>query len=402
MAVSVHFLKFIDMLRFKNLAQTRREEIEKCETKPLPRSLETNEKAAFMHPRRQSVRIREKLPNGPDAVTVVLESADGGALAPFRAGQYISVSVSAGKTRTTRSYSLCGSPGQARQGVYNITVKRVEDDGFVSLFIQDDWELGAQIDISAPQGHLYYERLRDEKKVLALAGGSGITPFMGMARAIRDGDEDFDLTVIYGSRSEEEIIYRRELDEHCAACGKVHVAYVLSDEEKPGFEHGFITAELIEKYAAGQPVSVFMCGPQAMYNFLDKETAKLGLDHKHLRRELFGMIKDPWNQPDYPEGLRGKSVKMKVIQHDREYDITASSDEPLLTAFDRAGIRAPSRCRSGECGWCRSRLLAGEVYVPDVTDGRRAADREFGYIHPCSSFPMSDVTVELPGQYQSR
>ena len=87
------------------------------------------------------------------------------------------------------------------------------------------------------------------KKVLALAGGSGITPFMGMARAIRDGDEDFDLTVIYGSRSEEEIIYRRELDELCAACGKVHVAYVLSDEEKPGFEHGFITAELIKKYA---------------------------------------------------------------------------------------------------------------------------------------------------------
>ena len=67
--------------------------------------------------------------------------------------------------------------------------------------------------------------------------------------------------------------------------------------------------------------------------------------------------------------------------------------------MERAGIRAPSRCRSGECGWCRSRLLAGEVFIPEKTDGRRWADAQFGYIHPCSSFPISDVTLEVPGEY---
>lgn len=68
----------------------------------------------------------------------------------------------------------------------------------------------------------------------------------------------------------------------------------------------------------------------------------------------------------------------------------------MLVAIERAGIKAPSRCRSGECGWCRARLLSGRVYVPERTDGRRRADIEFGYIHPCSSFAMSDLVLDVP------
>lgn len=402
--IKVSLIGALDMLKFKNLAQTRRDAIAAAELKPLPVTMVTNEKAMFMHPRRQLVVIKEKRPIGKDGVLVTFENAEKKPLAPFRAGQYISVSVNVGESKTTRSYSLCGSPDWTwrEPGVYNIMVKRVEDDGFVSKFIQDDWQVGAEIAISAPQGHLYYEPIRDEKRVLALAGGSGITPFMGMARAIKDGYEDFDLTIIYGSRTEEDILLKDELDELAAACPKVHVVHVLDSEEKAGYEHGFITAELIKKLAGEDAVSVFMCGPQAMYRFLDGEIAKLGLDHKHVRRELFGMIRDPWNQPGYPQETKGKVFRAHVTVHDKEYDIPVNADESLLTALDRAGIAAPSRCRSGECGWCRSRLLSGEVYVPEATDGRRAADKSFGYIHPCSSFALSDLVIDVPGQYQSR
>ena len=400
--VKVGLIGALDMLKFKNLSKTRREAIAALPTKPLPKSYTTNEKADFMHPKYQDVRIKAMRPNGPDAVTVTLQSLDGRALAPFRAGQYLSLSVDAEGSTTTRSYSLCGSPARSWEGEYDITVKRVEDDGFVSRFIQDEWKPGLEIRVSAPQGHLYYEPLRDEKKVLALAGGSGITPFVGMACAIRDGYEDFDLTILYGSRLEKDILYRKELDEIAAACPKVHVVHVLSDEEKEGFEHGFLSAELIGKYAAGEPVTVFMCGPQAMYNFLDGVVAELGLDRKHVRRELFGVIKDPWNLPGYPESGKGATFTAQVTIFDKSYTIPVRADEPLLTAFDRAGLHTPSRCRSGECGWCRSRLLSGEVYIPEKTDGRREADKEFGYIHPCSAFPLSDVTVEVPGQYQHR
>ena len=390
----VQLIGALDMLKFKNMPKVREAAIQAAPSTPLPKTLTTNEKAKLRHPEKQSVVVSEIRQNGPDAKTIVLKTEDGTALAPYRAGQYVSVSVPIGNTVTTRSYSLCGSPAWAKRVEYNITVKR-DDAGFVSPWIQDNWQIGQRITISGPQGHLYYERIRDAKKVVALAGGSGITPFMGMAYALRDGLEDFDLTILFGSRTEDAIIYKKELDEVCAACDKVHVVHVLSDEEKPGYEHGFITAELIKKYG-GEEYSIFMCGPQAMYNFLDNEIAKLGLRRKFVRREMFGMIKDPWNQPDYPAEIRGKTFNLKIVQCGKEYDVPVSADEPIIVAAERAGIAVPSRCRSGECGWCRSKLVSGKVYIPEKTDGRRRADVEFNYIHPCSSFAMSDIVLDVP------
>ena len=64
--------------------------------------------------------------------------------------------------------------------------------------------------------------------------------------------------------------------------------------------------------------------------------------------------------------------------------------------MERANLAPPSQCRSGECGFCRSLLVSGEVYVLPDSDGRRAADRQFGYIHPCASYPLSDLEVTVP------
>ena len=68
----------------------------------------------------------------------------------------------------------------------------------------------------------------------------------------------------------------------------------------------------------------------------------------------------------------------------------------LLVAMERHGIAAPSHCRSGVCGWCHSRLVSGDVYVPSTIDGRRMADVDYGYIHPCGTFPLGDVVLEVP------
>ena len=42
------------------------------------------------------------------------------------------------------------------------------------------------------------------------------------------------------------------------------------------------------------------------------------------------------------------------------------------------------------------KLVSGEIYAPKSVDGRREADLMYGYIHPCCSFPLSDVTIEVP------
>ncbi|MEY8389236.1 hypothetical protein AALC17_18530 [Oscillospiraceae bacterium 38-13] len=126
--------------------------------------------------------------------------------------------------------------------------------------------------------------------VAFMAGGSGITPFYSMAAAIVSGLEDFNLTILYGSRTSDNILLKEELEELAQnSGGKVKVIHVLSDEEKAGYEHGFITAELIRKYAP-KKYSLFICGPKPLHAFADEQVKKLGLKPKHVRRELHLML----------------------------------------------------------------------------------------------------------------
>ena len=29
-------------------------------------------------------------------------------------------------------------------------------------------------------------------------------------------------------------------------------------------------------------------------------------------------------------------------------------------------------------------------------DGRRGADKDFGYVHACAAYPLSDMTIKIP------
>ena len=43
-----------------------------------------------------------------------------------------------------------------------------------------------------------------------------------------------------------------------------------------------------------------------------------------------------------------------------------------------------------------TKLLSGDVYVSPVSDGRRAADKDFGYVHACATYPVSDAKIKIP------
>ena len=76
--------------------------------------------------------------------------------------------------------------------------------------------------------------------------------------------------------------------------------------------------------------------------------------------------------------------------------IPAKATESLVVALERAGIRIDTGCRSGECGFCRTKILSGSVYVCPENDGRRAADKDFNYVHACAAYPTSDLTIKIP------
>ena len=396
--VKVGLIGKFDMLKFKNMSKTREKAIQAAPAKEISGVFPVNENAKALHPDYLELCIDNIIERNA-AKTFILKRPDGKPLPYFRAGQYISLKLPLDGSLVTRSYSLCSSPKEALSGSYAITV-RANPGGFVADRLLSEKKIGDAVITSAPQGFFYYEDLRDAKHVVGLAGGSGITPFLSMARALCDGIEDFELTLLYGSRTEEDILFRGELDEIARTCPKFKVVHVLSAEEKDGFEHGFVTAELIRKYApADEAYSVFLCGPEAMYKFLRPEIEKLGLPERLFRRKLIDVTKTPWECEGYPQQARGQQFAATVRQGPQEWTIPASADEPVLVALERAGIKAPSRCRAGECGWCRSRLLAGTVFIPQENEMRRWADVHYGYIHPCCSFPTSDLTLEIPGEF---
>lgn len=317
-------------------------------------------------------------------------------LAYFRAGQYVSVVVEPGNGAfLSRPYSICSNPSDAFKGKYELTIQEVKD-GYASTYILNNWKVGSEVILSGPLGQFYYERLRDAKNVVALAGGSGITPFLSMARAIAAGIEDFNLTILYGSKNSDSILLKEELEEtEKASNGKVKVIHVLSEEEKQGYEHGFITAELIKKYAGNEDYSIYVCGPKAMYKFMDNELPKLCLPIRRIRRELAGEYGDPTKDESYPQDCANKEYKIKVWVRGEAKEITCKAKQTLMRAIEQAGIRVTSDCRSGICGWCHSRLINGNVFIPESHDGRRLADKKFGWIHPCATYPLSDIEMEV-------
>ena len=387
MNVKVGLIGVFDMLKFKNLRKNRAEMIASAEAKPLPGTYRVNELAKRLHPAAQYLKIAEIVQETHDAKSFVLvpdEEAGTRELAPFKAGSYINVRTTLAGSVARRTYSLSSSPKEALDGKYRITVK-LKEGGFLSAWLHNEAKVGDKLTATEPGGHVTHSGIRDCKKVVALAGGSGITPFMSMAKAIDEGTEDFEMTLLYGARTEADLVFRADFDAIAARCPKVKVVYVLSEEQKEGFEAGFITAELIKKYAGAEQFSIYAVGPGAMCDFLDRELPKLGLAQKFIRMERTEDVCDAGEVKDYT---------LTVHYRDELHTIPARSDETVLTAFERAGLAVNNKCRVGYCGFCRSRLVKGE-YHANRYEQLRIADKQFHYFHPCCSYPMSDMEIEV-------
>ncbi len=124
--------------------------------------------------------------------------------------------------------------------------------------------------------------------------------------------------------------------------------------------------------------------------------AELNLPRKRIRWEVHGEVRDIAAYPGFPPGAADQTLQLKVHIGGASTEIPARATESVLIAMERANLAPPSQCRSGECGFCRSRLLSGDVYIVPDSDWRRAADRQLGYIHPCSSYPLSDLEIKVP------
>ena len=389
-----------DLNAFFGLVSDRQERVKQAS--PLPDMEDPiGDLSRMLHPEGMRLVVSSVRDETPSVKTFRLEPATGSGLKlpVFRPGQYVSLKIEIGDAWITRPYSISSSPCDAiSSGCYELTIQKKEG-GFLTGHIWNLWKEGTAVDLSGPHGNFYHDPLRDSRDIVAIAGGSGITPIRSMVREMFAGDLDMKITILYGIRTPDCAVFSKEFDMYAARePERFKVVYVCSEPddtwEGPA---GFITASCITEHAGDvKGKTFFACGPREMYGFLDRELDALDIPRRRIRKEASGEPVDIASEPEFPGETKNMTFSLVVRMGNEVKTISAKAVDTILVSLEKAGIGPDSQCRSGECGLCRSLLMAGDVYVRPDGDGRRAADKKFGYIHPCSSYPISDLEIRNP------
>ncbi|MFH1530346.1 MAG: iron-sulfur cluster-binding domain-containing protein [Pseudomonadota bacterium] len=345
-----------------------------------------------LHPDRMRLRVEKVIIETQSAITLRTTRIDG-PLPVFRPGQYVNLFVELGGVRTSRPFSISSAPGSPW---LDLTVREIQG-GFVSSWLCQEVPRGTELEATGPAGSFYHEPLIDGDRLLFLAGGSGITPFMSMLRHCGSTRWPYRVHLLYGSRTLRDVIFGNELKALAAAHPEFTWDLVLSEPPARAVGRtGFLDSEQILDAVGADGVAaskVFVCGPPKMLEMIRGALEALGVPVHRQRWELFGMPEDITRSDLWPRGLAPDAAVTVTVEGRGSF--TAPAAEPLLNSMERHGYVVPSLCRSGECSLCRTRLKAGKVIVPAGVLLRQS-DLWAGWIHPCASYPIEDLTVRLP------
>ena len=176
---------------------------------------------------------------------------------------------------TAHPFSLSEAP---REGSLRITVKGLGDHTARIAQIAP----GTRVLAEGPFGVFTDERRHRDKAVL-IAGGIGITPI----RALMETMEG-DLIVLYRALTDEDVIFRRELDE-LSQTGDVVVHYLIGDHNGNGRDllapgHLLqLVPDLVER-------DIFLCGPPAMAAVIARNVRQARVPRRQIHAERFALI----------------------------------------------------------------------------------------------------------------
>jgi ferredoxin-NADP reductase len=309
---------------------------------------------------------------------------------PFRAGQYMSLKVEVDGVETSRPYSISSRPGVPH---LDITVREVPG-AFVSRYLVREVAVGDRFTAVGPLGRFHYEPLIDGDDLLFVAGGSGITPFMSMLSDIAHRGWPQRVALIYGSCTVDDVIFGEELKTLAKDSDRFEYDLVISEPPKKYRGHrGFIDRKALRRVDDVAHRTVYICGPGPLYDLVVAELGVVGVPAHRVRRELYGPPADVTAVPGWPEEVEADARFSLEVEGRGTYE--AAATEPILVSLERAGVGLPTRCRSGACAACRIKVLQGRVFEPPSARVR-ISDREHGYTHACTAYPVSDVVVRLP------
>jgi len=194
-------------------------------------------------------------------------------------GQHYEVRLTAPDGYTAqRSYSIASSPLDL--GEIELTIDRL-DDGEVSPYFHDVVAVGDEVELRGPFASYFV--WKGESPALLAGGGSGVVPLMSMLRHRRRSAPELPMTMIYSTRSPEEIIYADELEQD-ALITLTRAAPEGWDGHR-GRIDGALIAEAGALYRAGD---AFVCGSNGFVESTAGLLVAAGYEPGRIRTERFG------------------------------------------------------------------------------------------------------------------
>jgi ferredoxin-NADP reductase/DMSO/TMAO reductase YedYZ heme-binding membrane subunit len=356
-----------------------------------------------------TLRVARIVKETPDVRTFRLASRDGHRL-PFQhlPGQYLVLSLQIEGKRVIRTYTIASSP--SRPDYCEITVKR-EENGLASRHLHDTLREGDLLNVSAPAGRFTFDGTQSDRIVL-IAGGVGITPLMSILRFLTDQSWKGDIHFLYSAKSPQDIIFHQELAGLQRRFPNLHLHITLTRAEGTNWDgrKGRITCEFLRQTISDLAEwPVYICGPAPMMEPTIQMLRELGVPADQIKSEAFVATKraeavlassdspaaptpsatsalsstSPAGDKTAPTLTFARSVKSAPL----------TTEKTLLEISEEAGINIDFECRSGICGRCKTRLLAGSVNM-EVQDALDDADKSANLILLCQARSNGNVTIE--------
>lgn len=203
----------------------------------------------------------------------------------FKAGQFGEYSLF-GEGEST--FCIASSP--TRSGYIECSFKKV---GKVTSALTK-LDIGDVIGFRGPYGNYFPVEEMKGKNVLFIAGGIGLAPVRCVIWNVLDLRKDFkDVTIVYGARSVDDLVYKNELDEWQSMPDVKTVVTVDPGGQSNDWkgEVGFVPA-IVEKVAPQSENTIaIVCGPPIMIKFTIPVLTKLGFAEENIITTLENRMK---------------------------------------------------------------------------------------------------------------
>lgn len=341
------------------------------------------ERAPTLAPRR--ARIAAIVRETDDAVSLTLEPLDGVPIG-FVPGQFLTLHLAIDGEIVRRAYSLSSTPGD---GVARVTCKRIAG-GRASSHVNERLREGDHVEVLGPSGSFVLPR--GARRVVLVAGGSGITPCWSIARDLLERDPEAHVTLVYGNRSERDVIFGAAIDALASAMPeRFRVIHVLSDPERAhDGPRGLLDRATFDALALElADAEIFVCGPAAMMDAIRGALRARGVSPERIHEERF-------QSPGRDRArAAGAPQLVTVRRRGRTHAVTVAPERTVLEAATSAGVPMPFSCAIGGCAACRCRVVEGHVEM-DEPNCLTQEERDAGWVLTCVGRPTRATTLEVP------